>query len=104
MHSLARASAPQSNCFKGEFKVSNSSALGKADLKKLREKILDEFPNCSKKQLDRVLPAKDVDISVLKLSNGTTLYVAGEGNPPAFLTTALVGSTRRSSRCGGFRP
>ena len=91
MHSLARASAPQSNCFKGEFKVSNSSALGKADLKKLREKILDEFPNCSKKQLDRVLPAKDVDISVLKLSNGTTLYVAGEGNPPAFFDDGFGG-------------
>ena len=96
IHSLVRAAAtlrrpPQSNCFKGEFKVSNSSALGKADLKKLRERILDEFPNCSKKELDRVLPTKDVDISVLKLSNGTTLYVAGEGKPPAFFDDGFGG-------------
>lgn len=72
-----------SNCFKGEFKVTTQSLLGKADLKKLKEKLLEEFEGwLSKRELDKVLSSK-VELHVLKCSNGTTLYVP-EGAPPAF--------------------
>ena len=72
-----------SNCFKGDFKVSSSSLLGKADLKKLHSMLLGEFPLLTKKMIEKVLSSKE-DINVLKCSNGTALYVSGEGNPPAF--------------------
>ena len=72
-----------SNCFKGEFKVATQSLLGKADLKKLKEKLLEEFDGrLTKRELDKVLSNKK-DINLLKCSNGTTLYVP-EGGAPAF--------------------
>ena len=43
---------------------------------------MDEFPLLTKRLLNRILP-KDVELSVLKCSNGTQLYVPGSG-PPAF--------------------
>ena len=72
----------QSNCFKGDFKAANTSLLGKNDYKKVREKLLEEYPQLTKKSLERVFSTKQ-EINVLKCSNGTTLYVSGE-KPPSF--------------------
>ena len=71
-----------SNCFKGDFKVTTQALMGKADIKKMRAGLMEEFPNLSKKMLDSVLPPKE-DINVLKCSNGTQLFVVGD-RPPAF--------------------
>ena len=62
--------------------MTTQNLLGKAELKRLRTQLMDEFPSLTKKMLDKVLP-KDVDVNLLKCSNGTQLYVPGEG-PPAF--------------------
>ena len=73
-----------SNVFKGEVKVGTQSLMGKADIKRLRSQLMDEFPTLTKRMLDKVLRSKeDVDINVLKCTNGTQLYVPGDG-PPAF--------------------
>ena len=79
----------RSNSFKGEFKVTTQNLLGKAELKRLRTQLMDEFPSLTKKMLDKVLP-KDVDVNLLKCSNGTQLYVPGEG-PPAFFDDGFGG-------------
>jgi hypothetical protein len=44
----------RSNCFKGEFKVTTQAPMGKAELKKLRAQLMDEFPGLSKKMVDKV--------------------------------------------------
>ena len=80
----------RSNLFKGDFKVTTQSLLGKAEMKKLRERLLDEFPLLSKKMLNTVLP-KDVEVNLLKCSNGTQLYVPGSDNPPAFFDDGFGG-------------
>jgi hypothetical protein len=72
----------QSNCFKGELKAANTSLLGKNDYKKVRDKLLEEFPGLSKKSLKRVFSDKE-ETYVLKCSNGTVLYAAGD-KPPSF--------------------
>ena len=73
-----------SNLFKSEFKITTQSLLGKADVKRLRSQLMDEFPQLSKRMLDKALRSKeDADVHVLKCSNGTQLYVPGDG-PPAF--------------------
>lgn len=80
-----------SNIFKGEFKVTTQSLLGKADIKRLRTSLMDEFPALTKKMLDKVLRSKeDVEVHVLKCSNGTQLYVPGDG-PPAFFDDGFGG-------------
>lgn len=67
-----------SNVFKGsELKVTTTSQLGKADLKKLRAMLMEEFPALTKKMLDKTLSGK-VEINVLNCSNGTKLYVPGD--------------------------
>jgi hypothetical protein len=63
--------------------------LGKADLKRLRTQLTDEFPEFKKKFLDKVLP-KDAEVNLLKCSNGTQLYVPGDG-PPAFFDDGFGG-------------
>ena len=78
-----------SNCFKGEFKITTQSLLGKADVKRLRTQMMDEFPALTKKMLNKILP-KDVEVNLLKCSNGTQLYVPGEG-PPAFFDDGFGG-------------
>ena len=78
-----------SNLFKGELKVTTQTLLGKADMKRMRSQLADEFPNFTKRMLDKALP-KDVDVNVLKCSNGTTLYVPGDG-PPAFFDDGFGG-------------
>mmetsp|Transcript_50558 Transcript_50558/g.83798 ORF Transcript_50558/g.83798 Transcript_50558/m.83798 type:complete len:745 (+) Transcript_50558:46-2280(+) len=72
-----------SNCFKKEFKVTTQSLMGKADVKKLRSQLLADFPRLTKKLLDQVLSDKE-DVTVLKCSNGTTLYVPSDGAPAFF--------------------
>ena len=72
----------QSNCFKGELKAANTSLLGKNDYKKVRDKLLEEFPALTKKSLKRVFSDKE-ETYVLKCSNGTVLYAAGD-KPPSF--------------------
>ena len=65
--------------------------MGKADLKKMRSQLMDEFPQLTKKMLDKVLPVKDsVNVNVLKCSNGTQLFVAGD-SPPAFFDDGFGG-------------
>jgi translation initiation factor 2D len=71
-----------SNVFKGDLKVTNQLLMGKADVKKLRASLLAEFPSLSKKALDVIL-GKD-ELAVHKCSNGTTLYVPGDGPPTLF--------------------
>ena len=48
----------------------------------MRDKLLEEFPVLTKKSLKRVFSDKE-ETHVLKCSNGTMLYVAGE-KPPSF--------------------
>ena len=48
----------------------------------MRDKLLEEFPVLTEKILKRVFSDKE-ETHVLKCSNGTTLYVAGE-KPPSF--------------------
>ena len=80
-----------SNVFKGEFKVTTQSLLGKADVKRIRAQLMDEFPELTKRMLDKVLRSKEeVDVHVLKCSNGTQLYVPGDG-PPAFFDDGFGG-------------
>ena len=79
----------RSNSFKGELKVSTKTAMGQADLKKIRAQLMDEFPSLTKKMLDR-LPFKE-DVNVHKLTNGTTLYLVGDG-PPAFFDDGFGGT------------
>ena len=79
-----------SNCFKGDFKVTTQSLMGKAELKKLHSMLIGEFPLLSKKMIEKVLSSKE-DINILKCSNGTALYVSGEGNPPAFFDDGFGG-------------
>ena len=79
-----------SNCFKGDFKVTTQSLMGKAELKKLHSMLCTEFPLLSKKMIEKVLSSKE-DINILKCSNGTALYVSGEGNPPAFFDDGFGG-------------
>uniref|UniRef100_A0A7S3BE50 Pre-PUA domain-containing protein n=1 Tax=Haptolina ericina TaxID=156174 RepID=A0A7S3BE50_9EUKA len=78
-----------SNCFKGEFKVTTQAPMGKAELKKLRAQLMDEFPGLSKRMVDKVLPPKE-DVNILKCSNGTQLFVAGD-SPPAFFDDGFGG-------------
>jgi translation initiation factor 2D len=78
-----------SNCFKGEFKITTQSLLGKADVKKLRASLLAEFPTLSKKELSSVLSDKK-DIALLKCSNGTALYVPAD-SPPTFFDDGFGG-------------
>ena len=40
-----------SNVFKGEFKVTTTGLMGKADVKKLRASLMTEFPALSKRNL-----------------------------------------------------
>ena len=79
-----------SNCFKGDFKVTTQSLMGKAELKKLHSMLCTEFPLLTKKMIEKVLSSKE-DINILKCSNGTALYVSGEGNPPAFFDDGFGG-------------
>ena len=73
-----------SNLYKGEFKITTQSLLGKADIKRLRAQLMEEFPALTKKMLDKVLRSKeDVDVHLMKCSNGTQIYVPGDG--PAIL-------------------
>jgi len=73
-----------SNVFKAEFKITTQSILGKADVKRLRSQLMEEFPLLTKKMLDKVLRVKEeTDVHLLKCSNGTHLYVPGDG-PAAF--------------------
>ena len=73
-----------SNVFKAEFKITTQSILGKADIKRLRSQLMEEFPLLTKKMLDKVLRVKEeTDVHLLKCSNGTHLYVPGDG-PAAF--------------------
>ena len=52
---------------------------------------MDEFPELTKRMLDKVLRSKEeVDVHVLKCSNGTQLYVPGDG-PPAFFDDGFGG-------------
>ena len=69
--------------FKSEFKVTTQSLLGKADIKRLRTQLMDEYPLLKKRMLDKVLP-KDVDINLMKCSNGTQLYVPTDSQPVFF--------------------
>lgn len=77
-----------SNVFKGEFKVTTQSLMGKADVKKLRSSLQAEFPELTKKALDGILGKEEV--GVLKCSNGSTLYVPGDG-PAAFFDDGFGG-------------
>lgn len=52
------------------------------DVKRLRAQLMDEYPPLTKRMLDKVLP-KDSEVNLLKCSNGTSIYVPGDG-PPAF--------------------
>jgi hypothetical protein len=79
----------RSNCFKGEFKIPTQSILGNADLKRLRGQLMDEYPDLTKKALNKVLP-KTAQVNLLKCSNGTQLYVPGDG-PPAFFDDGFGG-------------
>ena len=85
-----RKTVTMSNCFKGDFKVTTQSLMGKAELKKLHSMLCTEFPLLSKKMIEKVLSSKE-DINILKCSNGTALYVSGEGNPPAFFDDGFGG-------------
>ena len=69
-----------SNLFKGEFKIPTQSLLGKADLKRMRSQLMEEYPSLTKRMLDKVLRSKeDVDVHLINCSNGTKLYVPGDG-------------------------
>ena len=48
----------------------------------MRDKLLEEFPALTKKSLKRVFSDKE-ETYVLKCSNGTVLYAAGD-KPPSF--------------------
>jgi translation initiation factor 2D len=80
----------QSNSFKGEFKISMQNVLGKMDVKRLRAQLLEEFPLLKKKMLDKIGLSKDAEVNLLKCSNGTQLYVIGEG-PPVFFDDGFGG-------------
>ena len=56
-----------SNCFKGDFKVTTQSLMGKAELKKLHSMLCTEFPLLTKKMIEKVLSSKE-DINILKCS------------------------------------
>ena len=113
-----------SNSFKGEFKVTTQSLMGKADVKKLRSLLLAEHPALTKKvrrlaaaapccqpccaarapsrtmhevtgaprasQLLNTVLSEKKEISILKCSNGTTLYTHAD-SPPAFFDDGFGG-------------
>ena len=63
-------------------RTGNCGTPGKNDYKKVRDKLLEEFPALTKKSLKRVFSDKE-ETYVLKCSNGTVLYAAGD-KPPSF--------------------
>ena len=79
-----------SNCFKSEFKISMQNVLGKMDVKRLRAQLLEEFPLLKKKMLDKIGLSKEAEVNLLKCSNGTQLYVIGDG-PPVFFDDGFGG-------------